>query len=195
MEILIGCSRTEPAYRRGGTLLAALLLLASAPAATQRAPGPVLTAAFLYNFATFSQWPADVLAPGQRLLMCVVGDASIADALGQTITGQVIEGHELTVSVLHGEDSAAGCHLLYVGASQVARSARLLLGVKAAAVFTVSDADGFAESGGVAQLIVDNDRMRFAINVASARRRRLNISSKLLSLARIVKDGPAMRTP
>ena len=48
--------------------------------------------------------------------------------------------------------------------------------------------NSFAESGGVAQLIVENDRMRFAINIASAQRVRLNISSKLLSLAKIVKD-------
>ena len=62
-------------------------------------------------------------------------------------------------------------------------------------MFTVSDANNFAESGGVAQLIVENDRMRFAINIASAQRGRLNISSKLLSLAKIVKDDRTVRIP
>jgi YfiR/HmsC-like len=59
----------------------------------------------------------------------------------------------------------------------------------------VSDADGFAQSGGVAELIVENDRMRFAINVASAHRTRLSISSKLLSLAIIVNDGGKGKVP
>jgi hypothetical protein len=63
-----------------------------------------------------------------------------------------------------------------------------MLSVKSASVFTVSDADGFAESGGVAQLIVEDKRIRFSINIAAALRRRLTISSKLLSLATIVKD-------
>jgi hypothetical protein len=147
-----------------------------------------LKAAFLYNFAKFSEWPADVLAPGQRLAMCVVGDAAVADALGETIKGHAIDGHELTVTVLKVDQSASGCHLLYVSASEAKRSAAVLLGARGLSVLTVSDADRFAESGGVAQLIVENDRMRFAINIASAQRGRLNISSKLLSLAKIVKD-------
>lgn len=157
-------------------------------ASAQTATAPALKAAFLYNFAKFSEWPADALAPGQRLAMCVVGDAAVADALGQTIKGHAIGDHELTVTVLKAEESASACHLLYVSASEIKRSAGLLLGVRGASVFTVSDAHKFAESGGVAQLIVENDRMRFAINIASAQRGRLTISSKLLSLATIVKD-------
>jgi hypothetical protein len=173
------------------TIVCAFTSLASAEGLTAAA----LRAAFLYNFAKFSQWPADALAPGQRLSLCVVGDAAVADALGQTIKGHAIEDHELTVIVLKVDESSAGCHLLYVSASEIKRSAALLLGAKRAPVFTVSDADGFAESGGVAQLIVENDRMRFAVNVAAAHRTRLNISSQLLSLATIVKDDRNGRVP
>ena len=62
--------------------------------------------------------------------------------------------------------------------------------LKDAPVFSVSDRDNFAESGGVAQLILENNRMRFVINLAAAQRARLQLSSKLLSLATIVKDQP-----
>ena len=157
-------------------------------ASAQTASPPALKAAFLYNFAKFSEWPSAALAPGQPLAMCVVGDAAVADALGQTTKGHTIDGHELTVTVLKAGESAPGCHLLYVTASEIKRSAGLLLEAKGASVFTVSNADGFAESGGVAQLMVENDRMRFTINIGSAQRAGLNISSKLLSLAKIVKD-------
>ena len=167
----------------------------TSPASAQSATASALKAAFLYNFAKFSEWPADALAPGQRLALCVVGDAAVADALGHTIAGHTIEGHELTVIVRTANESAAGCHLLYVSASEIKRSAGLLQTAKGASVFTVSDADGFAESGGVAQLIVADERMRFAINIASAQRVRLTISSKLLSLARIVKDSHVVRIP
>jgi len=152
-------------------------------ASAQTATAATLKAAFLYNFAKFSEWPADALAAGQRLDMCIVGDAFVADALGQTIKGHAIEGHELTVTVLKVGESPSACHLLYVSASEMKRSAAVLLGARGASMFTVSDADGFAESGGMAQLVVENDRMRFAINIASAQRGRLNISSKLRRLA------------
>jgi hypothetical protein len=147
-----------------------------------------LKAAFLYNFAKFSEWPTDTLAPGQPLAMCVVGDAAVADALGQTIKGHALDGHELTVAVLKVDESASACHLLYVSAIDTKRSAVLLQSTRSLPVFTVSDADRFAESGGVAQLIVENDRMRFAINLDAVQRTRIHVSPKLLSLARIVKD-------
>jgi uncharacterized protein DUF4154 len=188
-------SRTRRATRLVCVLLTALTVGGS-PARALAAGGvdvSALKAAFLYNFAKFSEWPADVLAPGQRIGMCVVGDAAVADALTQTIKGHEIVGHELMVAVLKPDESATACHLLYVSASEVKRSAALLVAARGAPVFTVSDGDQFAESGGVAQLIVENDRMRFAINIASAQRGRLAISSKLLSLATIVKDDPNVR--
>jgi uncharacterized protein DUF4154 len=184
-------------HRNGANcLLCAVLtvLMVGAVPARALAVGDVvavsaLKAAFLYNFAKFSEWPADVLVPGQRLAMCVVGDAAVADALGETIKGHAIDGHELTVTVLKADESASGCHLLYVSAPETKRSAVLLLAARSLSVFTVSDADQFAESGGIAQLIVENGRMRFAINLDAAQRVRVHLSSKLLALAKIVKDN------
>ena len=146
-------------------------------------------AAFLYNFAKFAVWPADILAPAQRHSLCVVGDDAVADALGQTIKGHTIEGHELTVQVVNADGPIRSCHLLYVDGLDVKRSTQLIEALKGASAFTVSDGDKFAELGGVAQLILENNRMRFAVNIASAQRARLQLSSKLLSLATIVKDG------
>jgi hypothetical protein len=42
----------------------------------------------------------------------------------------------------------------------------------------------------VGQLFVENGKMRFALNPAAAQRARLRISSKLLALAKVVKDEP-----
>ena len=193
--LICSCRGPRARIQRLAAVAAIAVCAFTSSAWAQSATAPVLKAAFLYNFAKFSEWPADALAPGQRLALCVVGDAAIADALGHTIEGHTIEGHELTVTVRTANESAAGCHLLYVSASQVKRSAGLLQSAKGASVFTVSDGNSFAESGGVAQLIVENDRMRFAINIAAAQRVRLTISSKLLSLARIVKDSPVVRIP
>jgi hypothetical protein len=196
MEILMPRLQARRAWTRGCAAAAlAALLLADAPVGAQEVTAPALRAAFLFNFPKFSQWPPDALARGQPLAMCVVGDVAVADALTQTIKGHSIEGHELTVIVLKVDEPASGCHLLYVGASEIKRSAALLLAVRGMSVFTVSDAHGFAHSGGVAQLIVENNRIRFAINIASAQRRRLAISSKLLSLATIVKDDHDARVP
>ena len=53
---------------------------------------------------------------------------------------------------------------------------------------TVSDGAAFAEAGGTANFFVEDQKMRFAINPEAAERARLRVSSKLLSLAKLVKD-------
>jgi hypothetical protein len=170
-------------------VLAALLLLWSAPVGAQRVTAPALKAAFLFNFVNFIEWPADILAPGQRLSLCVIGDTAVADALEQTIKGRSVDDHALTLSVMKVADGPVlQCHLVYVGDPDARRTDQLLFALSGTSIFTVGDGDRFAEAGGVAQLILENGHIRFAVNIGAARRARLKISSKLLSLATIIKD-------
>ena len=198
----MNCS-IEPGFQRGlvkfckqariiVALTFALAAAAAAPVTAWAGPDAVgisaLKAAFLVNFAKFAAWPSDALAPGQRLTLCVIGDDAVAEALHLTIRGRAVEGHEMTVHVAKHGGPLRSCHLLYVSGLDDKQAVELLESVRPAPVFTVSDHEHFAVSGGVAQLIVEKDRMHFAINLKSAARSRLILSSKLLSLARIVKD-------
>ena len=54
---------------------------------------------------------------------------------------------------------------------------------------TVSDADDFAERGGMIQLKTENGKIRLKINVNAAKASSLIISSKLLRSAEIVRAG------
>jgi len=186
MEIL-GCHQRARG-RWAPVALVVTSLLWSGSAAAESVTAPTLKAAFLYNFAKFAEWPASALAPGQRLSLCVVGDNAVAEALEQTIKGRGVDSHELTVEIVKADGPIRSCHLLYVSGLERKQAGQLLTSLKSTAVFAVSDADHFAEMGGVAQLIQDNGRMRFAVNIEAARRAQLKISSKLLSLAQIVKD-------
>jgi hypothetical protein len=147
-------------------------------------------AAFVYNFSKFVVWPDDVLAPSQPLTLCVLGDNAVADELARTARTHTADAHALRVQIVRTGPALRSCHMLYVTGLDSKRSADLIEVLKGAAVFTVGDGERFAETGGVARLIVEDNRMRFAINVASAQRARLNLSSRLLSLAQLVKDDP-----
>ena len=151
---------------------------------------PTMKAAFLYNFAKFANWPAVALAPRQPLRLCIVGDNAVAEALALTIKGRKVDDRLLTVYVINADGPIHSCHLLYIGGREGKHADLLLYALKGTSIFTVSDGDRFAEMGGVAQLILENDRMRFAVNVDAAQRARLKISSKLLSLAKSSRTNP-----
>ncbi len=156
----------------------------------EAAPASVIRAGMLVNFARFVEWPADH-GPDNALLLCVVDDAAVADALEDLVRGRSLERRALTVRRLKFDGALRECHLLYASGLDRQRAGLLLERVKDASVFTVSDFEGFAPMGGVVHFFVQGSRMRFAINPAAALRARLKISSQVLSVGSIVKDENA----
>jgi hypothetical protein len=147
-----------------------------------------LKAAFLYNFAKFTEWPEDRLPPAAALDFCVV-DAPVADALQSTVAGHSIGQHPLVVTRVKITDALRTCELLYAGTLDAKSMDQLLTAVGGANVLSVGDSVRFIETGGVVRLFSAGGQIRFAINVDAAGRAKLRLSSQLLALATIVKDG------
>jgi len=164
----------------------AALIAASDTLPAQAVTQPALKAAFLYNFAKFAEWPAD--ATVTALALCVVDDSPVDEALEQLVKGGVVNGRPVTV-LHHGPDRALrACHLVYFGGSNTDRAVATLDEIRGAAVLTVSDGEAFAQRGGVIGLFLEDGKMRFAINAEAAQRGGVRLSSRLLTLAKLVKD-------
>jgi hypothetical protein len=177
------------AVRRIVVGMPALLLWTAATAGAQSASAPELKAAFLLNFAKFTSWNG--LQAGARVALCVLDDARIGAALSDSVRGQAIDGHAIYVRLPRSDGWLQACHLLYVGGADSRQAMSKIDPVKALPVLTVSDARGFAESGGMIELFQENGRMRFAVNVEAVQRSGLRVSSRVLDLARIVKNNHA----
>ena len=175
--------------------VASIALLATIIAVPQIAAGDgndvmsdvAVKAALLYNFAKFTQWPP--LPAGVPLVVCVVGNDGIAAALVETVRGQNISGHTLEVRRSRESATWRDCHMLFIAETETRLSAGGLGGVKTLPVLTVSDGKGFSQGGGIIELYVEGGRMRFAINVDAAERSGLHLSSRLLGLAKVIRDG------
>ena len=85
-------------------------------------------------------------------------------------------------------DQLDKCHLLFVSRSEEKNLPEILAKIKNWNTLTVSDMEGFAQSGGVINFVTVEKKIRFEINLDAAERADLKISSKLLRLAKIVKD-------
>ena len=145
-----------------------------------------MKAAFLYNFAKFAEWTA--LPPGAPIVVCVVGDDEVAAALVAIVRGQTIGGRTVDTWRPVEVKTWRSCHVLYTTAAEN-RAGGGVSGLRTLPVLTVSDSKGFAQSGGIIELYVEDERLRFAINVDALERSGLRLSSRLLGLAKIVHDG------
>jgi hypothetical protein len=174
-------------FRLTAAAIAACFVV-SASASGQPISESALKAAFLYNFAKFTSWPADALPAGAPLTLCVVDDGIVAGMLRQVVAGKTIDGHEVRVLPLARDAALRACQIVYIPGEDGRLESEILDRLKAAAALTVGDGHGSSHGGIVARLFVDGGKMRFAINVDAVQRARLHISSKVLALGVVMKD-------
>jgi hypothetical protein len=175
--------------RLAGLGLASALLAAQATPAfgTDAAPGVAVKAALVFNFVKFTEWPA--LAAGAPIVACVANDDDIASALAAVTDAAAVSGHKIVVSPREMDASWDGCHVLFVGEREMKHFVAVAPALRTKPVLTVSDAKGFSTKDGIIELYLEEGRMRFAVNVDAADRAGLRLSSRLLGLSRVVRDG------
>jgi hypothetical protein len=165
--------------------------LAGALPAQQRSREYDLKAVFLFNFATFVEWPEAARPPANEpLVIGILGRDPFGPALDEIVAGEKLNGHPLQVRRCRTPDEARGCHILFISASEAPRATEILEALKGQPVLTVGDMPRFLEMGGVIAFSTDA-RLQLHVNAPAARQAGLSISSKLLRVATVVGDiGP-----
>jgi YfiR/HmsC-like len=177
-----------PASIQGGwSKLAVLLFLPifALQAAGQRASEYQLKAAFVYNFTKFIDWLGESVR-SLTFQICVLGQNPFGSELTQLTDGKVIEGHPVQVLIVTNYHLARSCQVVFISASENAHMKEILSALRGRSVLTVGDSQGFVDAGGMIELLVEDERMRFEVNLHAANEARLKISAKLLSLAKAV---------
>jgi len=152
--------------------------------AAQDVTEPALKAAFIYNFAKFTEWPAE-LSGEAPLVICVLGDVAVSDELARTVKGRVLAGHGIAVSLAAPVAPQDTCNVVYMSGMTPPQAAPLVARLRDLPVLTIGDVQGFIEMGGIAQFRFEQGQLRFSVRLASIKRARLQISSRLLALARM----------
>lgn len=170
------------------SLLVCFGLFGTVSAEVQGTPSEYqVKAAYLFNFLKFVEWPDDAFAdPLAPYVVGVVGDDPFGSSLPQVVIGKTVQGRDLVIRVYRPGEALRGAHILFISASEKKRLPAILSVLRGSSTLTVGDTEEFLEAGGMIQFLSENDRIRFAINVDAARRGRLKISSKLLSLAKVM---------
>jgi hypothetical protein len=134
------------------------------------------------------EWPAEAFqAPAQPIAICVLGQNPFESALEEAVRGKVVGNRKFVVLETVSAQPAGTCHILFVAASERKRSHAVLGEIKSCCVLTVGETEDFIANGGMINLSLKDGRVRMEIDPAAAERAKLRISSKLLSLAEIVK--------
>jgi hypothetical protein len=171
------------------TLGAALVAVAAdaTDAYSQQAPiGQYhVKAAFLYNFAKFVDWPASAFTgPESPFTLCVVGSEPFISA-SETLAGKSIKGRKVVVRRIDTVVGARQCNMIYL-ASADEGGFNLDPAQLKAAVLTVGESDDFLRRGGIINLTVVNNKIRFEIDRDAGERLGFRFRAQLLQRALLV---------
>jgi len=147
-----------------------------------------IKAAFVFNFALFTQWPDSAFSdPKAPFVVAVIGDDPFGPALQQVMCGKCIQGHPITVKHLDSPSEIPGCHLLFVPATEDDHLDDIFNAIGNQPILTVGETSKFLWDGGIIQFLIEDGKIRFEICPDAADKAGLRLSSRLMNLAKIFK--------
>jgi YfiR/HmsC-like len=168
--------------------------LVSLPVAGAQSPKPTdyqVKAAYLYNFGRFVEWPVkSATAPNNSFTICVLGEDPFGQALDVTLAGETIGNQKVTARRISSPQESADCQILFISSSEAKRLNKIIEALDKNAVLTVSDIPQFSQRQGMIQFVLEENRIRFEVNLAATQRAGLTLSSELLKVATAVRKNP-----
>jgi hypothetical protein len=173
--------------------LCLILLVSGArqPARAQAAADEYrIKAAFIFHFAQFVDWPGGALdARSPSLILCIYDDEPRLTEVRSTVEGKLIGSRALHVRLLSPAQELQGCNIVFLSRDQAQRQAAILRRLRSQPVLTVGESGNFLTDGGMIRFHIEENKIRFDINLGASDLSHLKISSQLLLLASVVNRG------
>lgn len=187
-------------FRFGFPAVLILALAFSAGSVAGQESGPLVgaeyrvKAAFIYHFVRFTHWPSSVFAePDSPVILCVAGEPAGIEALF-TLRDKAVRGRRIVVRRFDAKGEIK-CHVLFAGGDDPEAIARWLQAARGTGVLTVGESPAFVDVCGIINFFLENDHLRFAVNLAAAARADIRFSSQLLMSAEILTDPEGCDRP
>jgi hypothetical protein len=146
-------------------------------------------AAFLLSMAKFTEWPEHGLAPGEPLVVGVLGESPLARAL-EGLAREPWMGRRVVVRRLRRASEAQGCHILYFPAAEEQALPAMRAQLAAQSTLTVGETSFFMGYGGAMQLFNENGKLRFILNRSVLDQSHLQVAAQVQRLAKQVLNQP-----
>jgi|ERR1700733_11881793 len=144
-------------------------------------------AAFIFHFAQLVDWPPEK-PPGtdHSLVLCTLGEDPFQGMLEGTVGGKAIGNRILRIRHLGEPQGMQACQIVFLGRAQSKRIPMLVATLHNAPVLTVGETAGFLDAGGMIDFLLEDNKLRFEVNLDAAESADLKIGSRLLVLAQRV---------
>ncbi len=148
----------------------------------------LLKAAFLYNFARLIDWPENTFKHNSDpFRLCLIGNDPFGAAL-ESLHNKKVRGHPLTIQRHLRLNNIDQCQMLFISRQEEEQIPTILKTINHAPTLTISEVPLFAEKSGHIRFFLNNNKLSLEVNLNAINQSGLKISSRILSLAKIVSS-------
>jgi hypothetical protein len=144
-------------------------------------PEYTIKAGYLYNFALLTEWPPSSI--GTSLELCYFGYEGVGTAL-ESLQNKVVNNRRINIRRLDEPSTVKECHVLFISEMERLDAPKIMREIVGRSILTVTDDESLARAGITIFLRPERHRLVFEINAEAAKTANLNISARLLRLAR-----------
>jgi hypothetical protein len=191
-----------------GVLIALILFAFTAPVINAKSQKPTeaaeykIKAIYIYKFLLFTQWPAsnavdqgtkenDLSVDDKTITIGILGKDPFKESFSE-VEGRFIKKINKRLVIKRFGDYSEKidlnqCHLLFICESEKKNLKVILDRIKGKPILTVGDMENFVETGGMINLVMVANKVRWEINHTQIKECGLRLSSQLLRTALKVK--------
>ena len=136
-------------------------------------------AAFIYNFIAFTQWPEST---DHSINLCIYGKDYFGHEI-DLLQSRPVNEFVINVSQLTALEEARNCQVLFISKSEADHLSSTLGSLQGQAILTIADSVNAASKGVIINMNLIENKVKFEVNLQSARQVELGISARLLQLA------------
>lgn len=136
-------------------------------------------ALFIYKFTEYFEWDQ-----AQNLTIGVFGNTRVIGELEQFVAKR---DNRITVKKIAGLEDISDCQIIFLADDQQRNLELLLEKTQGDAVLIVTETPDLAQQGAGISFYVENDRLKFQLNVESIEARKIRINSSIRGIATVVR--------
>jgi len=153
------------------------------------APEAELKAFFLLNFSRFTEWPEGAFAASpDEFRIGVLGSESALELIQRKLAGKSVGKRALKFVRGSTPGELKSCALVFVTDAERAQIPAVLAEFKGRPILTVGESEGFAESGGILNFYVEENKVKYEINPDALSRAQLKATKLIVAAPKKVKD-------
>ncbi|MCE3232207.1 MAG: YfiR family protein [Rickettsiaceae bacterium] len=140
----------------------------------------------LYNFLKYTNWPGS--DSQSNSVVCIFGNDPFGGYL-DPMGGRSVNKRVIVIRKINSLPESADCHVVFVNSEEAKRWPSLLEFLQDKPVLTVSDFEGFINSGGMIEFNKKDNRIVVEMNIDAVKKVNLTVQDRLLKLVTIKHGG------